>query len=232
MKKKIIISTAIGLIAILSLSSFVIVYQAEQIANALKEALIQGITNGADLASKKDGYLGNMRIKIPLPNDVKKAESRLRQIGLGSEVDKFLVSMNRSAENAAQKSKPIFTNAIKSLTITDAVNILKGNQDAATMFLKKSTYEQLVGNFKPDIKKSLDQMYATRYYGNIATKYNKIPLVQNKINTDLPDYATRKAVDGLFILVADEEKKIRENPKQQASNLLQTVFGSILGGGK
>jgi hypothetical protein len=231
MKKKIIITLLAGIVAVIGFSSFVIIQTTDQIASALKEALIQGITNGADLASKKDGYLGNGRIKIPLPNDVKNAESRLRQMGLGKEVDRFLVSLNRSAEGAAQKSKPIFTNAIRSLTITDAINILKGNQDAATQFLKRTTYEQLVGSFRPDIKQSLDRVYATRYYGNIASKYNRLPVVQNKINTDLPDYTTRKAVDGLFILIADEEKKIRDNPKQQANNLINTVFGAIFGGG-
>jgi hypothetical protein len=231
MKKKIIFAVLFGTIAILSFSSFIIIQTTEQMANALKEALIQGITNGADLAAKRDGYLANNRIKIPLPNDVKNAESRLRQMGLSKEVDRFLVSLNRSAESAALKSKPIFTNAIRSLTITDALNILKGNQDAATQFLKRTTYEQLVGNFRPDIKQSLDKVYATRYYGNIATKYNRLPLSQNKINTDLPDYTTRKAVDGLFVLIADEEKKIRDNPKQQANNLINTVFGAIFGGG-
>lgn len=232
MRKNKIVFGVLAVVGFFALSSFAVLgLTSEEIAKGLKEALVQGITNGANLAGKKDGYLGNSRIKIPLPQDVKNAEARLRKLGLGPEVDKFLVSLNRSAEDAAVSSKPIFTEAIKSLTITDAVNILKGDKDAATKYLKKTTYEKLVSTFKPNIKKSLDKVAATRYYTNIATKYNQIPLVQKKINTDLNDYTTRKAVDGLFVLIADEEKKIRENPAQQASNIINTVFSSIFGGG-
>ncbi|HEY9009321.1 DUF4197 domain-containing protein [Ohtaekwangia sp.] len=196
-----------------------------EVGEGLKEALINGISNGSDLASAVDGYFKNPRIKIPFPPDVKKVEDKLRQIGLGSEVDKFVMTLNRGAEDAAKEAKPIFINAIKQMTIQDAWGILRGSENAATEYLKRTTTAQLREKFQPVIANSLNKVNATKYYSDIVTQYNRIPLVE-KVNPDLNDYATTKAMDGLFLLIADEEKKIRQDPVARTTELLKKVFGS------
>jgi hypothetical protein len=196
-----------------------------EVAEGLKEALIKGVSTGSDIVSQPDGYFKNPQIKIPFPPDVKKVEDRLRQIGLGGEVDKFIMTLNRGAEDAAREAKPIFISAIKSMTIQDAWGILKGEQDAATQYLKRTTSTQLAEKFKPVIRESLGRVNATRYYGDIINTYNKIPLVE-KVNPDLDDYATGKAIDGLFVMIAREEKRIREDPVARTTELLKKVFGA------
>jgi len=196
-----------------------------EVANGLKEALIKGISNGSDIVSQLDGYFKNPEIKIPFPPDVKKVETRLRQIGLGDEVDKFIVTLNRGAEDAAKEAKSIFISAIKSMTIQDAWGILNGEQDAATQYLKRTTSSQLKEKFKPVIQNSLNKVNATKYYGDIVTTYNKIPLVE-KVNPELDDYATDKAIEGLFVMIAKEEKNIRQDPMARTTDLLKKVFGA------
>jgi hypothetical protein len=171
-----------------------------------------------------DGYFRNPSIKIPFPPEVKKIEDRLRQIGLGSEVDKFVMTLNRGAEDAAKEANPIFISAIRSMTIQDAWAILNGADNAATEYLKRTTSVQLREKFSPVIDNSLNKVNATKYYGDIVNTYNRIPLVE-KVNPDLTDYATTKAMDGLFLLIADEEKKIREDPVARTTDLLKKVFG-------
>jgi hypothetical protein len=197
----------------------------EEIAQGLKEALTNGISKGSDLVSQVDGYFKNAEIKLPFPPDARKAEDRLRQMGLGSEVDKFILSLNRAAEDAAKESKPIFVAAIKSMTIQDAASILKGKDDAATQYLKKTTSAALKDKFKPIIQNSLSKVNATAYYSDLITTYNKLPLVQ-RMNPNLDDYATDKAIEGLFIMIAKEEQNIRKNPLARTSELLKKVFGS------
>lgn len=195
-----------------------------EVAEGLKEALINGISNGSDQASQLDGYFKNARIKIPFPPDVKRVEDRLRQIGLGSEVDKFIMTLNRGAEDAAKEAKPIFIAAIKQMTIQDAWGILRGDENAATEYLKRTTSAQLYEKFHPVISNSLNKVNATKYYGDLVNTYNKIPMVE-KVNPDLNDYATNKAMEGLFLLIADEEKKIRQDPVARTTDLLKRVFG-------
>lgn len=196
-----------------------------EVAMGLREALSQGITKGANQASQTDGYYKNSLIRIPFPADVQRVEKTLRSIGLGSEVDKFVMTLNRGAEDAAKSAVPIFISAIKQLTFSDVWNILRGEEDAATQFLKRTTTSQLTQAFRPVIKNSLDKVNATRYYTDLVNRYNKIPLVQ-KANPDLESYATQKAIDGLFTLVAQEEANIRENPVARTTELLRRVFGS------
>ncbi len=195
-----------------------------EVSSGLKEALVQGITKGANSASATDGFFGNPLIKIPFPPEVQKVENTLRDIGLGKEVDKFVLTLNRGAEEAAKQAKPIFVNAIKQLTIQDAWNLLNGEQDAATQFLERTTRSELQAKFKPVMKNALDQTNATRYYGDLVTQYNKIPFVED-VNPNLDDYATQKALDGLFTLVRQEEANIRENPTARVTQLLKKVFG-------
>ena len=196
-----------------------------EVAEGLKEALIKGISTGSDLASQVDGYFKNPEIKIPFPPEVKKVEDKLRQVGLGGEVDKFVMTLNRGAEDAAREAKPIFITAIKSMTIQDAWGILRGEPDAATQYLKRTTTAQLKEKFKPVIKNSLDKVSATKYYGDIVRKYNTIPFTDD-VNPNLDEYATDKAIEGLFTLIAKEEKNIRHDPVARTTELLKKVFAA------
>jgi Protein of unknown function (DUF4197) len=196
-----------------------------EVGDGLREALINGISKGSDLASQADGYFKNPEIKILFPPDVKKVEEKLRQLGMGGEVDKFVMTLNRGAEAAAQEAKPIFISAIRSMTIEDAWGILKGEPDAATQYLKRTTSAQLKEKFSPVIQRSLDKVSATKYYGDLVGTYNKIPFVE-KVNPDLNDYATNKAIEGLFTMIAKEEKQIRQDPVARTTDLLKRVFGA------
>lgn len=194
-----------------------------EVGEGLKEALIKGISNGSDLASRVDGYFKNPKIKIPFPPEAKKVEDKLRQLGFDKDVDRFIMTLNRGAEEAAKEAKPIFVTAIKSMTIQDAWGILKGEPDAATQYLKRTTTIQLREKFKPVIKDALSKVNATKYYGDIVNTYNQLPFVQD-VNPNLDDYATDKAMEGLFLLISEEEKKIREDPLARTTDLLKRVF--------
>jgi hypothetical protein len=194
-------------------------------ADAIKEALVKGTGIGVKLVSKLDGYFGNPEIKIPFPPDVKNIETNLRSIGMGKQVDQVILSINRAAEDAAKDAEQIFVAAIKGMTVKDAINIVKGSNDAATQYLKRTTSPELKAKFLPVIKVSLDKVSATRYWKDIITAYNKIPFV-TKMNPDLPDYVTTKAIDGLFVMIAKEELKIRKDPVARTTELLKKVFGN------
>ena len=194
-------------------------------ADGIKEALVNGTDESVKQVSVLNGYWGNSEIKIPFPAEAKEMESKLRAVGMGKKVDEFNESMNRAAEKAASEAKPIFLTAIKDMTVRDAVNIVKGTDNAATMYLKNNTSPQLIDKFQPIIKTSLDNVNATRYWSDLITIYNKIPMVK-KMNPDLPQYVTQKAIDGLFIMIAKEELKIRKDPVARTSELLKKVFGN------
>jgi ribosomal protein L22 len=199
----------------------------DEAARAIKEALSNGIVKGVDKVSVADGYFKNPSIKIPFPPEAQKVEDALRGIGLGNMVDNAVSSMNHAAENAAKAATNIFLNAIKQMTLNDAINIVNNKQqDAATQFLQRTTTDQLVAAFKPSIKDALDKTGATKYWSDVMTEYNKIPFV-SKVETDLPEYATRKAIAGLFYMVAKEEANIRKDPLARTSDLLKKVFGNV-----
>ncbi len=195
-----------------------------EVSGGLKEALIQGITKGAANAGQTDGFFKNPLIKIPFPPEAEKVANTLRDIGLGNEVDRFILTLNRGAEDAAKEAGPIFINAIKQMTIQDAWSLLRGDKDAATQYLKRTTSDELRAKFKPVIQNALNQTNATKYYGELVTRYNTIPFVQD-VNPNLDDYATEKALEGLFTLVEKEEANIRENPGARATALMRKVFG-------
>lgn len=197
----------------------------DEIGAGLKEALTQGVNKGVAQLSKTDGYFKDPQIKIPMPNEAKKVEDKLRKLGQGEKVDEAILSMNRAAEDAASEAKDLFVAAIKAMTITDATNILKGNDDAATQYLRKTTGNQLSERFRPIIKVSLDKVGATKHWNTVFSTYNKIPFV-DKINPDLEEYVTEKAITGLFIQVAKEELQIRKNPAARTTDLLKKVFGN------
>lgn len=194
-----------------------------EIINGLKQALEVGITKGASVVSKVDGYNGNTNIRIPFPKDVQKVENTLRDLGLGKEVDKLVVNLNRGAEEAAKGAAKIFIASIKKMTITDATNILKGEKNAATNFLKRTTTQELYNSFRPTIETSLNKVGVTRNWDDIVGKYNKIPF-QKKVNPDLADYVTNQALDGLFFMVEKEEAKIRKDPLARTTDILKRVF--------
>ncbi|MCB9256718.1 MAG: DUF4197 domain-containing protein [Chitinophagales bacterium] len=194
-----------------------------EIGNGLKEALEIGISTGANRLSAKDGYLGNSLVKVLFPPEAQKVEKTMRDLGLGAMVDKAIVSFNRGAEKAAKEAAPIFVSAIKSMTINDAMGILLGQPDAATSYLKQSTYNELKSRFTPVIDRSLNEVQATKYWSDVITRYNQIPLVQ-KVNPDLTTYVTEKALDGLFLMVAKEELNIRDKVSARSTSLLQKVF--------
>lgn len=195
----------------------------EEAASGLKDALIKGISKGSELLSKTDGFYANPKVRIPLPKELEKVASTLRSVGLGSLVDKAELSMNRAAEDAASKAKPIFIGAIKEMSFGDAMNILFGGDSAATHYLRSKTYDKLYREFKPVISNSLDKVNATRYWSEMISEYNKLPLVKD-VNPDLVDYVNKRALDGIFTMVADEEKAIRENPLERTTAIMKKVF--------
>jgi len=196
----------------------------DEAAAGIKEALNKGVTKGVELVSKENGYFGDAEIKIPFPPEAKSMEDKLRAMGMGKRVDEVVLSINRAAEDAAIKAKDIFIGAIKQMTVTDAIHIVSGNDDAATQYLKTHTTDELVKQFRPVIEESLKKVNATKYWSDVVTTYNKIPMVK-KMNPDLAGYVTQKAIDGLFVKIAEEEKEIRKNPAARTSDLLRKVFG-------
>lgn len=197
----------------------------DEVAKGLKEALNQGVEKGVTQLNAKDGYFKDPQIKIPMPEEAKKVEKKLRSLGQDKQVDDAIESMNRAAEDAAEAAKDIFVVAIKDMTLTDAMGILKGEDDAATKYLNKATYAALTKKFQPAIKISLDKVGATQHWNTVFSNYNKIPFVE-KVNPDLVEYVTVKALNGLFIQVAKEELLIREDPLARGTDLLKKVFGN------
>lgn len=193
-------------------------------ADAIKEALVNGTGESVKIVSVINGYWENPEIKIPFPPEAVEVETKLRALGFGKKIDEFNLSMNRAAEKAAIEAKPIFLAAIRGMTVKDAINIVKGENNAATVYLKNTTSPELITKFQPIIKTSLDDVSATRYWNDLITLYNKIPFVK-KMNPNLSEYVTQKAIDGLFVMIAREELKIRKDPVARTSELLKKVFG-------
>ncbi len=191
----------------------------------IKEALSQGLVGAVLRLNKTDGFFKDALYKILLPPDAKKVENTLRDLGFNSMVDKAILQINRGAEDAAGYAKPIFLDALKSMTISDAIGLVKNGDTSATHFFRVKTTTKLMEAFLPVIKASLDKVEATKYYGDIITKYNNFPTTFRKINPDLPGFVTAKATEALFDLVAIEEKNIRTNFTARSTDLLKKVFG-------
>jgi hypothetical protein len=193
--------------------------------SALREALQVGTKNAAGKLSVQNGYFGNSLIKIPMPPEASKVEKTMRGMGMGSQVDQAVLAMNRAAEDAATKAVPIFIDAITHMSIQDGLSILRGGNDAATQYLKTKTNAALTIAFTPVIKEALGKVDATKYWSDIFNTYNQLPMVK-KVNPDLIAYVTERALNGLFVTVAQEEAKIRTDPAAQVTDLLKKVFGS------
>ena len=196
----------------------------EDIANGLKEALTIGAEKGCKSLSAPDGFLKNTALKILMPPEAQKIENTIRSLGFNQLADDFIVSLNRAAEDACTTASPIFLKAIKEMTITDGIQILRGADTAATYYLKSKTQNDLLASFSPIIKNSLDKVEATKYWEKIITTYNKIPLVNKKINPNLTAYVTEKTILGIYTEIASQEKEIRANPLARTSSLLKLVF--------
>jgi hypothetical protein len=195
-----------------------------KIGSGLKEALQIGTENAVKLTGKTDGYFMNQVIKILMPEKLRTFEKGLRAVGYGPKVDEFILSMNRAAEKAAPAAKQIFWNAIGEMTFDDVRKILSGHDTAATDYFKGKTTNKLTATFKPVVDKSMNEVGVTRQYKELVGRYESIPFVK-KESFDLDQYVVTKALDGLFHVVGEEEKKIRKNPAARTTDLLKEVFG-------
>ena len=200
-------------------------FSEEEAANALKETLNKGMEKGVSVLSVKDGYFANPKVKIPFPKNATKVADKLKKLGMQKQVDEVVLSINRAAEDAAKSAKSIFVDAIKKMSIKDAIGIVKGNKTAGTDYLNRNTNSALANAFKPIIKTSLEKVNATKRWESVMNTYNKIPFVE-KVNPELETYVTEKAISGLFFMLAQQEIAIRENPKERTSALLKKVFGN------
>jgi hypothetical protein len=192
----------------------------------VKEALAHGVTKAVLNLHATDGFFGSDLYKVLLPPDAGRAETALRGFGLGGQVDKAILAINRGAEDAVGEAAPIFTGAIEEMTVTDALGIIRGNKDAATQYFRRKTSGDLIAAFASPVKSALDRTQATRYYGDIANTYNRLPLAFEKVDPDLTAYVVGKAVEALFDQIAREEANIRANPLARTTDILRKVFGS------
>lgn len=196
----------------------------DKVVEGLKEALHIGTGNAVSLVSRVNGYYGNPKIKIPLPEPVRKVASVLRAVGYGPMVDRFELSMNRAAEKAAPQAKALFWDAIKQMSFEDARRILRGKDDAATLYFEDKTRDKLAGIFKPIVSESMSQVGVTRQYQDLGAVVRGLPLA-GAASFDLDEYVTGKSLDGLFLMLAEEERKIRQDPAARVTDLLKEVFG-------
>lgn len=194
------------------------------IGAGLKEALAKGVEKGVVQLSAENGFFGNALYKVVMPPDAQKIEKALRSIGMGAKVDEAILSMNRGAEEAVKKAAPIFADAIRGMDIKDAISILRGSDTAATGYLRSNTSSSLSSAFRPVIQESLEKTGAVKLWSNLMTAYNKVSF--QKVNTDLTGYVTEKALQAVFLQIADEEKQIRKDPAARTTALLKKVFGS------
>jgi len=197
-----------------------------EVIKGLKEALNVGTQNAVNRLSKEDGFFKDPILKIPFPQEAQFVADKLRQVGLGDMVDNFELKLNRGAEAAVVKAVPIFATSVSSMSIQDAMGILKGADNAATTYFKGKTSDALFKAFAPQVQGVLDQMEISNYWTDLTSAYNKIPFSQ-KVETDLTKYVTNKAMDGLFMKIEAEEKAIRKNPIARVSDILKRVFGSL-----
>ena len=195
--------------------------------NGLKTALTNGAQSAVAKLGKQDGFMNDSRIKIPLPPSMKRAEAMMHSIGAGKQVDDLVLRMNRAAEAAVPQAKPLLVDAAKKMTVQDAKGILTGGPDSATQYFKRNTSEPLAQKFKPVVVKAMAKVKLAEKYDEIAASGAKFGLVKDE-DANLEDYITRKTLDGLFVGIADEEKKIRENPTAAASSIVKKVFGALL----
>lgn len=195
-------------------------------SNGLKEALIQGAGKAVGKLGTVDGFLGNPQVKIPLPDSLKKAEKTMRMFGMGKQADELVLKMNRAAEAAVPEAKALLVDSVKQMSVADAKAILTGGNDSATQYFKKTTSLPMAEKFLPIVKKATEDVELAQQYNKFAQTGMKYGLVK-KEQANIEEYVTQKTLDGVYLMMAAEEKAIRENPMGQASNLLKKVFGAL-----
>jgi hypothetical protein len=198
----------------------------EESSGALRQALSQGASAAVASLGRPDGFLGNPKVKIPLPENLQKAEKLMRKLGMGKYADELIVTMNRAAEAAVPEAKELLLNAVKQMTLQDAKAILTGGDDSVTQYFRRTTSEPLTERFLPIVKKATEKVKLAEKYNRYAKQGAKLGLIDKK-DASLEAYVTEKALDGLFLMIAEEERAIRRNPLGQASSLLQKVFGAL-----
>jgi hypothetical protein len=198
----------------------------QEASGGLKEALTQGVSSAVGSLGKADGFLGNDKVKIPMPGALAKAEKMLRMAGMGKQADELVTAMNRAAEAAVPEAKALLTDAVKSMSVTDAKNILTGGEGSVTAFFKEKTSAQLTQKFLPIVKQQTAKVDLAQKYDAYAGQGAKMGLVK-KEDAKIDDYVTRKALDGLYAMIAEEEKAIRANPVGAVGGLAQKVFGAL-----
>lgn len=194
--------------------------------DGLRQALSQGAEVAVAQLGKNNGFYGNPKVRIPLPGSIEKGASMLRRVGMGSQLDQLEVTMNKAAEAAVVEAKPVLVNAIKQMSVSDAKQILTGGNTSATEYFRRTTSADLTTRFLPIVKKHTDQLGATQQYSQLAKPAANFGLIDSK-QASIDGYVTQKALDGLFLMVAEEEKAIRQNPVKQSSAILQKVFGAV-----
>lgn len=195
-------------------------------SGGLKEALTQGVGKAVSTLGATDGFLGNKEVKIPLPNSLKKVEKAMKLMGMGTQSDELILKMNRAAEAAVPEAKTLLVDSIKKMTVADAKAILTGPQDAATQYFKKTTSEQMTAKFLPIVEKATANVQLADSYNKYAAMGSKFGVVK-KEDANINQYVTKKALDGVYLMIAKEEAAIRQDPVGQASSLLKKVFGAL-----
>lgn len=195
-------------------------------ASGVREALAKGADYAVSSLGQQNGFLGNKKVKIPLPSPLDKAESALRMFGMGKQADQLVETMNHAAENAVTEARPILSDSIRKMTVQDAKGILTGGDDSVTQYFRRSSSEQLLARFMPIVKASTARLKLAEQYNKFAGKAASAGLVDQK-DADIDSYVANKAMDGLFLMIAEEEKKLRSNPLGAGSDLLKKVFGAL-----
>ncbi|MCX7156374.1 MAG: DUF4197 domain-containing protein [Rhodocyclales bacterium] len=195
-------------------------------SGGLKEALTQGAGKAVEMLGKQDGFLGNPKVRIPLPESVQKVEGLMRGLGMGKQADELLIAMNRAAEAAVPQAKTLLVNSIKQMSVEDAKGILSGGEDSATQYFRRTTSSPLAEKFKPVVQKAMAKVKLAEKYDQLAGKAAKFGLVREQ-DAHLENYVTQKTLDGLYLMIAEEEKAIRKDPAGAAGNLAKKVFGAL-----
>jgi hypothetical protein len=192
----------------------------------LKDALIQSSGKAVSQLGAADGFLGDAKVKIPLPDSIKRVESALRMVGMGKQADELVVSMNRAAEMAVKEATPILTDSVRKMSVQDAKGILTGGDDSATQYFRRTTSEQLTQRFLPIVKKMTAKVQLAEQYNNLAGQAATFGLVKQE-DANIDNYVTRKALDGLFLVIAEQERAIRKDPVGAATGMAKKVFGML-----
>jgi hypothetical protein len=221
----------VGLVAAMALATAAHALSLADLTNkdattGLREALTQGAGKAVDLLGRNDGFMGNPKVKIPLPESVQKVEGMMRKLGMSKQADELLTTINRAAEAAVPEAKTLLVDSIKKMSVEDAKGILSGGDDAATQYFRRTTSAPLAAKFKPIVQKAITKVKLAEKYDQVAGKAAKFGLVKEE-DSHLQDYVTQKTLDGLYLMIAEEEKLIRKNPAEAAGKLAKKVFGLL-----